>query len=235
VTAATPAWVYRDTRERLTELVGGLDDTAAETNVPSTPAWTVKDVIGHLSGLVTDWLNGRTEDYGGQAWTAQQVAVRRQWSLKEVLDEWNEASPKLEALMDDPRGAGFPDHMPYLAAADLVVHEHDIRGAVGRPGARDSEGVRLAMKTYVTGVRQRHDVTELGPMVIRESDGREWPVGKGEPVISVTAPRFELFRAISGRRSRDQARSFAWDAEPGPHLDLLLLSGFAWAEEDLDH
>ena len=230
-----PSVLYKETRERVTDVVRELDEAKAGVMVPSTPGWSVKDVIAHLSGLVKDWLDRKVEGYGSETWTAAQVGERRDWSLAETLDEWTRNSPRLEAVMDEPGVQGFPDFMPYLAVADLAIHEHDIRGALDRPGARDSEAVELGMKTYLTGVRQRHANTDLGPLLVVESDGREWAVGRGDPVATVTAPRFDLFRAMAGRRSRDQVRRFRWTGDPEPFFDLFLAPGFSWAEKEIDH
>ena len=230
-----PSVLYKETRERLTELVSDLDEAKAAVMVPSTPEWSVKDVVAHLSGLVEDWLDRRLDGYGSEPWTDRQVEERRHLGLGEVLDEWTSSAPRLEAIMDEPELQGFPDFMPYLATADVAIHEHDIRGVLDRPGARDSGAVELGMRTYLTGVRQRHEKTDLGPLLVVESDGREWAVGRGDPVATVTAPRYELFRAMAGRRSRDQVLRFRWTGDPEPFVDLFIAPGFAWAEKDLDH
>lgn len=65
----------------------------------------------------------------------------------EVIEFWGTVSPDLEALMS---GAGA-----WAPLLDLVSHEHDIRGAIGRPGARDSPAVHhgaRALCTRVAGV-----------------------------------------------------------------------------------
>ena len=230
-----PSEAYRDTRDRITSLLRDADESDSATPVPSTPGWNVKDVVAHCSGLVCDWLEGRSRDYGSDAWTAAQVEARRDRSLDDVLAEWNARAPELESRMDDPLTEGFPDYMPFLAVADLVIHEHDIRGALLRPGAQDSIAVELGMKTYVTGVRQRHATTELGPLLIRESDGREWPVGTGDPTATLSAPRFDLFRALAGRRSRAQVLGFDWTGDRDAYVDVLIAPGFKWAATDLDY
>ena len=230
-----PSEAYRDTRERLTELLEGVDDRRARTDVPSTPEWTVKDVMAHLLGLVCDWLDGRTNNYGTEEWTAAQVEARRDWPLDRVLEEWSTRAPDLEARMDDPVEHGFPDYMPFLAVRDAVMHEHDIRGALDLPGGQDSSGVELGMKVSVGGVRRRHAETSLGPLVIRETDGRDWPIGTGDPVASLAAPRFDLFRALGGRRSRDQVLGFDWTGDSTAYVDHLISGGFSWATQDLDY
>jgi len=48
---------------------------------------------------------------------------------------------------------------------------------------------------------------------------------QGEPQASLTAPEFELFRVLSGRRSRRQAAGFEWTGDPEPYLDALSIFG----------
>jgi hypothetical protein len=45
--------------------------------------------------------------------------------------------------------------------------------------------------------------------------------GAGAPAATLSAAPFELFRALSGRRSLDQVRSLAWDGDPAPYLEVL--------------
>ena len=231
----TPGAAYRETRERITALVRDLDATQAELRVPSTPDWTIKDVVAHVSGIAADWLHGNIENFGTDEWTARQVDARRGMSLQQVLEEWNSNGPGFEATMDDPAPTGIPPQIPFISVADVAIHEADLRGALGMPGERDSAAVQLGIKTYVSGMRQRHAAAGLGPMLVRETGGRDWPVGTGDPVVTVSAPRFELFRALAGRRSRKQVLAFDWEGDPEPFVDLFLVAPFRWAEADLDH
>jgi hypothetical protein len=41
------------------------------------------------------------------------------------------------------------------------------------------------------------------------------------PAATVSAEAFELFRAISGRRSADQIRAMAWDGDPEPYVSTV--------------
>jgi hypothetical protein len=45
--------------------------------------------------------------------------------------------------------------------------------------------------------------------------------GAGPPAATLAGAPFELFRALSGRRSAGQVRSLAWDGDPAPYLDVL--------------
>ena len=53
--------------------------------------------------------------------------------------------------------------------------------------------------------------------------------GAGDLVARVEAPRFELFRAVSGRRTAAEIAGYGWDREPDPELllaaDVLLAPG----------
>jgi hypothetical protein len=50
---------------------------------------------------------------------------------------------------------------------------------------------------------------------------RDWVEGAGPPAAVLEAAPFELFRALSGRRSAGQVRALAWDGDPEPYLDVL--------------
>jgi hypothetical protein len=49
--------------------------------------------------------------------------------------------------------------------------------------------------------------------------------GAGEPQASLEAPEFELFRALSGRRSRRQIASYTWTGDPDAYLAHLNIFG----------
>jgi hypothetical protein len=55
--------------------------------------------------------------------------------------------------------------------------------------------------------------------------GFDATTGDGDPGATVSAPEFELFRAMSGRRSRAQVAAFEWQGDSGPYLDVLCVFG----------
>ena len=55
----------------------------------------------------------------------------------------------------------------------------------------------------------------------------------GAPVLTVTADGFDLFRALTGRRSSKQVRCFDWSADPTRYLPLFGLWPFTVRETDL--
>jgi hypothetical protein len=46
--------------------------------------------------------------------------------------------------------------------------------------------------------------------------------GEGDPACTLRTTRFEVFRAVTGRRSLAQLRSYDWD--PEPRVECLLVS-----------
>jgi len=131
--------LYEETRQRVVNLVREttfVDVFAASTPVPACEGWRVRDVIAHLSGLATDIAAGNLDGAATDAWTAAQVDARRDLSIADLLAESDEVGPQLASLLDD-----FPGRYGAQVAADISVHEHDIRGALQRPGARDSAGI----------------------------------------------------------------------------------------------
>jgi uncharacterized protein (TIGR03083 family) len=131
--------LYEDTRQRLINLVREAtfhDYFAAANPVPACSGWRVRDVIAHLSGLATDIASGNIDGAATDAWTAAQVDSRRDLSMGDLLAESDDVGPQLASFLDD-----FPGRFGAQVVADITVHEHDIRGGLQRPGARDSAGV----------------------------------------------------------------------------------------------
>src|SRR5437763_14762213 len=87
-----------------------------------------------------DVLAGNIEGVATQPWTAAQVAQRRHKSLSEILEEWSEVAPQVEAM-----ASNFPMRVDEQWVLDLTTHEQDVRGALAAPGARDAAGVMVGV------------------------------------------------------------------------------------------
>lgn len=210
------AAAYHGIHQRVTALTADLDDETATQVAPATPEWRVKDVLAHLVGVNADILAGNIDGAGTDPWTAQQVAARRDRSVTELLDEWAELSPGLEAIIpaipDSPRGQ---------LIFDAVTHELDLRGALGQPGARDCDAATIGFGWAADVVAFVRDGAQAGALRLATEAGTR-VVGTGDVTATVSADRFELFRAMTGRRSLDQIASFDWDGVPAPqHIAFL--------------
>jgi uncharacterized protein (TIGR03083 family) len=150
--------VYEGGRRRTLELVADLDDRAAATPVPACPEWSVHDVVAHLAGVCADIMAGNVAGATTDPWTAAQVDARRERSFGEIVAEWDDVGPQGAAFADD-----FPGRLGNQFITDATVHEHDLRGALGRPGVRDSDGVRIGAE-FLVNVFLHPGVTALaGP------------------------------------------------------------------------
>jgi hypothetical protein len=141
--------------------------------------------------------------------------------IEAVLEEWATQAALLLPILTGERppavAAPFADRM---VVTDLATHAQDVRGALGRIGDRDSLGVSAAFSSYAGGLHLR--LAALGVPALRLHYGeKERVVGDGEPVATVTAERFELYRALAGRRSRRQILRYEWTGDPGPYLPII--------------
>lgn len=200
--------LYRQGRERLTELAGTLTDVELHTAVPACPGWDVHDVLAHLAGIVADATSGNMDGVRSDPWTAKQVSDRRDVPTAEVLAEWTRLAPRLEPVITK---AAISD-----IVVDVTTHEHDIRGAVGRAGARD-----VPVMGIVAGwLLDRFDsqIRAAGLPAVRVGDR---VCGPGDPTLILTTTDFELVRACVGRRSVAQLAAMGWSGDPSPYLEHL--------------
>lgn len=208
------AQTYGALRSRVSDLVREADDEQLERHAPAAPEWRVRDLVAHLSGITADINAGNLDGVATDAWTARQVDARRDWSIEQLLDEWDTEAAKVEAVM-----ASLPEVAVGQMTTDAATHEQDIRGGLERPGARDCDAVVIGCDWGVqilAGVADPADAT-----LWIETEGGTTTVGSGTRQVGVRVDRFELFRTMTGRRSLEQILAFGWDCEPAPELLVL--------------
>ena len=213
------AAAYEDTRIRIFELARSLSEEDLARMMPATPDWSAKDLIAHMVGIANDISTGNVEGVGSAPWTEAQVQRGRSRSVDELLAEWEQLAPQIS------EGLNFLGRtLAGLFLGDLVTHEHDLRGGVGRAGARDSIGVELALDTYAFRFRRKIEKEGMAPVVV--SDGtKEWR-GEGEPAATVTGETFELLRALTGRRTPSEIQeNLTWTGDLETYLPLVSLYG----------
>lgn len=214
--AASPGLAYAGVRRRVNELVGEASDRTGDT-VPACPEWRVHDVVCHLAGVVDDVLGGRLEGAGTDPWTAAQVAARRDRPTAEVLEAWNAQGEQLEAALDTFGPAGRQLVM------DAVTHEHDLRQALGAPGARDSDAVVIGVDWLIKAFQRTAEAGGHPGLRVVSTDGAatSWVPKIERPVVAtVTGSSFDLLRSFSGRRTEAEVRSLSWDGD----IDAVLPS-----------
>ena len=201
---------YRGIRIRVGELVATRDDPALAVPAPATPEWTVHDLLAHLVGVTADIVSGNLDGVGTDAWAAAQVEARRHATGDDLLAEWTEHGPVVEEMAGQfGRAAG-------QLVSDATTHEHDVRGALGAPGARDGDAVVLSFGFLGLSL----DAADRGALVVHHGDTTD-TLGTGEPVASLRIDDFEFVRALTGRRCVEQMAAYDWDGTFAPeHLVL---------------
>ena len=205
-------------RERVVALVSGLDDDESERHVPACPDWTVRDLLSHMVGLGTDVAAGDEPDDHNDEWTGRQVDERRGRTVAELLGEWELVAEPLRGWMREngTRPLG-----------DVIIHEQDMRGAVGVPGAQDTAAVAELRARFADRFAQRLDgLGDLPPIALRAPDWSWCSAGPVEnAAVLVEASGFDLHRLLVTRRSERQLRSWTTRGDVGPYLDAFALLG----------
>ncbi|MGZ4797417.1 MAG: hypothetical protein ACXV8T_16130, partial [Acidimicrobiia bacterium] len=156
-------------------------------------------------------------------WTDAQVERRREVTVAAMLDEWATTSAQVEPMIP---GFGV---VAGQMVGDAITHEHDIRDALGAPGARDSEAVHVGSAWMAQWIGKAYEQSDTGPLRI-ETDLWSRTFGDGEPGTTLRTSAFELLRAATGRRSTRQIEAWDWD---GPaRVDAVVMVIFVPRPED---
>lgn len=205
------ARLYVDAQRSFVALFESLDPDDLAKPVPCSPEWTVRDVLSHAAGVTDDIANGRIDGAATDPWTAAQVERWRDTDAADLIAQWNGQIEGIAAALES-----FGEFRPVF---DTYTHEQDIRGAVGRPGNRDSELVGL----MVNGLG-RQSFTR--PLTLNFEDGATVELsGEGEPITLTGISRYEYVRSRLGRRSPEQVREYDWSS---PLTDDELAAWFAF-------
>jgi uncharacterized protein (TIGR03083 family) len=204
--------VYRETRERLLTLAPTLDAAQLATMTLACPAWSVKDIFAHLSGLAGD-LAGGVERPGAPEHTTRQVAERTDWPIHEVCDEWTVTGPALERRIEA--------ESPRLRAPviDVWTHEQDMANALGIVSGPRGAGLFVTLNVLWSMKRKLREAQLPSLRVVTEDI--DWVIGDIETTATVTTSSYEMARAVLGRRSLGQIEAYEWDGNPAPYLPLL--------------
>jgi uncharacterized protein (TIGR03083 family) len=207
---------YQASHERIEALVRSLNSDQLAAVVTCCPLWDVKDLIGHLTGVLEDRRSGNLPTTGSfTEWTAAQVARHRDDPIESILETWTEEAA---ASVDAP---------PTMASLffDAVTHEFDLYQALGVAGDRSVDSVRLGAERALGRMSSMLiEGSAPGVEVITE-DGTNLAEGVASPLTLETS-RYSIMRLTTGRMSRGQAESLGWGSDPAPVLDSLFADGF---------
>jgi len=171
---------YSELRTRVADLMRSITSEQAQLVVPHCPQWTVKDCLAHMVGVPEDVINGQMEGVASEAWTNRQVQRHTNDSVDDLLAVWETNAPVFAKILPN-----IPQPVISQFMFDQTTHEHDIRKAVGQPGARDTLAVAVAEGFIRNSLAQQSDPA-IAQLATHKLTG------------------FEYLRSLSGRRSRDQ-------------------------------
>jgi len=198
---------YEAVRQELVALVRGLDDDRLARTVPATPAWTVRDVLGHVTGLTEDLNALRFDATDPDAWTRGQVERHRAEPLEATIAAWDREAPTFEGGL---RELGY--EMGSHFVADLLVHVTDVRAALDLPVDRDHPAIRVALDFYLDSLAEDLEDAHVGALAV-ETGTETRIVGPGDIAASVTVEPFEMLRACAGRRTADAIAAYGWTGD----------------------
>jgi len=129
------------------------------------------------------------EGVASEAWTNRQVQRHAEDSVSDLLSIWETNAPVFARILPN-----IPQPVISQFMFDQTTHEHDIRRAVSKPGARDTLAVAVAEGFIRNSLAQQSD-----------------------PAIAQLANHkltgFEYLRSLSGRRSGAQISKNGFDTE----------------------
>ena len=169
-----------------------------------------------MVGLGSDVVADDEPDDHNPDWTAKQVEERKDASVDDLVTEWRETAEPLRAWMAEhgTRPLG-----------DVIIHEQDLRGALGVPGGQDTDGLAAIRDRFAPRVAGRlPEGTTLGLV----GDSWSWASDGGDPEradVVIAAPDFELARALLARRSAAQLRAWTRSGDVEPVLDAFATLG----------
>jgi uncharacterized protein (TIGR03083 family) len=210
-----PAEMYESERAAFIAFLRGQAVDRLDVMVTATPGWAVRDVVAHVVGIAADLNAKRFGDGDGDAWTAAQVAARRGRSIDELAIEWDREAPTFEHGL---RLFGYTFAAHYLA--DLLQHIIDVRAALDGTWLPADQHLAVAVDFYLTSFEESLAAAGAGAVDVRVGD-EHWRLGNGDSIASVTTSRFELFRSLGGRRTRQEIRSLDWAGDVDAVVDLV--------------
>lgn len=209
---------YHAARRRIATFVS---EQGGARPVPACPAWSVHDLIAHLSGTAEALSAGDMPPPDARQWIDRLVAERRRVTVPDMLERWAGCARAIGSL---PKAnvAGL--------LADIVVHEHDLRGALSCPGARDEPALREVGAIFLRIHAGPIERAGLAPLAIGRADSgrrahwyRDSPMAShgGTPGCTLHVDDWEATRVLSSRRTRDEMRALPAKGDLGPYMDVF--------------
>jgi uncharacterized protein (TIGR03083 family) len=194
------ARAYHEVRNNVATFVEARPALTGD-RVPACPEWTVRDLLAHLVGIATIVI-GRLS-----GWPPAGRRPSTDLDPGGLLDEWDRLGERVEQLVAEQGGGD-------VMLMDAFTHELDLRATMGIPFPTCHPAFEPAFAVVRRGFAGAVESGGLPGLLLRTGDD-EWAVG-GEPSATVTAPGYDLYRSLTGRRTHGQIAALGWSSPPDP-------------------
>jgi uncharacterized protein (TIGR03083 family) len=201
---------YFRTRARMCEVVLDASPDDLARAVPACPAWSTKDLVAHVVSMPAALGAARRPEGDIGTWLQELVVERHGQDAAALVAEWRSMHEPLVELLDG--GAG-------LLFGDLAVHEHDLRGAVGRPDHSALEVDVFMPRTVAAFANPLRDAG-LGAIEVRH-EGRSWRSHDAEPGWVLLVGPWEAARALNSRRTTAELLALPAEGDARPYVPVL--------------
>jgi uncharacterized protein (TIGR03083 family) len=210
--AADAAAAYRVIHQRIDALVRARTGVA-ELAVPACPAWTIRQMIAHLTGVAQDIVALNLDGKGTGPWAEAQVERLNEHSLDDLLDLWGRLIQPVTATLERAPGGSVCQ-----LVFDTLTHEHDLRGALDEPGSRTGDPAAAAAIGFMTTMGDQF-IRHAELPALRLTIPATGSVQLGDPDtapdhLALNTSDFEALRSFGGRRSIRQLLALPWQGDP---------------------
>jgi uncharacterized protein (TIGR03083 family) len=186
------ASAYGQVRARVIDLVSGVDAEEATRVVPACPEWSVHDLVAHLTCMSAALADGDLPTGDVPAWLDVVIARGRALTIPEMVAAWPDVDRLAPFLVGDA-----------LLLVDLVVHEHDLRAALGRPGDRGGAEQVVALRGALANLDGAFAAAGLGAVEVRDG-GSVWRSRDDAVGWTLAVEPWEATRLLESRRTLDE-------------------------------
>jgi hypothetical protein len=201
---------YDDTRTRMLDIARAAGPDALATMVPACPDWTALQLITHCVSMPAALGAGDFPSDDINSWIDKILSDRAGSSLDQLADEWVASNDTIAGMVSGGGAVLFDD---------LVVHEHDLRGALGvadHSALDPTISVQRALDSTVDALV----AAGLGSIEVRSEEGT-WRSHDAEPGWILNVSPWESIRILYSRRTGDELRALGGSDNIEAYINIL--------------
>jgi uncharacterized protein (TIGR03083 family) len=203
---------YEATRDRMLAVALDASDGELTARVPSCPEWTAHDLVAHCAGIPTALTTGAGPTGDIQAWLDGIVESRREVPVADLAAQWRDCGEAVRPIVEGSGG---------MLVVDVLTHEHDLRGALGRPGDRDTPELGAGLQLFADLLAPNVAAAGLPPFTVECPDGASARSGEGEPGWTLLVDPWNATRILGSRRTAAEVLAAPARGDAQPYLAVI--------------